>query len=1502
MTSAPEPHMDGEPVGVDEPPEPARKRRRVVRTLGGILAWCLVVAVVAVVWILQGAGGQRLALDAVLSRVERSLAGELSVQGIRSNSLLFSATLTGVRLEAAEGRPFFEADSVEVRYSALGLLRGRRSLVGLTLWSPRIEVSTYPGDDGPNVSRLLLPADGGRGAGTPRDMPLGTVVIHDGLLAVLSPANGTPSARIPTVPVPDGAGVLRRLALEAIQGEWRDAVLHTGDEVRFTAALDAVAMDVMLLEEPLRIVDGSGNFAFGSAGVEFGAATVDLPGSRLSGSLRLGPTSAGEPWRFFTDLNAATGDLDDLRWLDSRIPAGSFTGRFEVRTSDAIDVVFHRLEAEVEGSQLAAEGAFRFDSGLEFRDFNVTASPLAVSRLEPWLGRTLPIDGWLSGRLVLDGTPSALATNGNLTLVPTGYGGRPTSADVGGVLHLGGNPGATDFAGRLDPLNFNLLQALLPSVSIRGAGSVAFEVSGRAEDGFRFTSDLVERRNPLATTRVHAEGTAVRDSLRLWNFDVEGKLTPLSLELANQVYPALEVQGDLRGTVHLSGPLQDLRATAEVDVAGGRVTVDAGADLTSLARGYQLDLQVDAVDFAQVVSRVPAPATWTGQVVVMGSGLTPDSLEAEISLAGGHSRVGRLYVDTVGASLHTSAGLLHVDSLFALLGGVSVGGSGAVGLAGAHEGEASFWFETDSLIHLRSIFMGDSVIARDELSALDREVLRFEGIDPDTLPLAEEVAMSGAVSGTVDVYGALDDLDVTLSARLQDGVFRQQSLGEAEILLEAQGLPARSGEWNLVADAADLDLARWAYEGAHVELRGEGASGSGWFEVRRTEVERYGASGGFSVDSAGGSIDLELATARVDSVQWSLERPTRLTWDSSFVRVDDLVATSDAVDPGRITASLVLSRASDSDFTLGMDGVKLGRLARLAQFDSRVVAGDMNVAIRVRGPGDDPTIDANVTAESILYGDLSADRVVSEVRYAGRAAEVSAEAWSKGRSVLTAAGTIPIDLSLVVTENRVPSLDSMEVRVEADSLEVAGLLATVSALENVDGWVSGGLDIGGTILDPAPSGTLRVERANWAVPALGVRHTNVSGLMTLFPDRTVEVSMASRGSGTSEITGRLNFSTVANPALDLTIAFQQFPAVNRRDLTGTISGATTLTGTFRRPVIRGSLSVDQGALFLEEFARSAQVVDLTDPSLFQASDTLGITGRPLIAELRNPFMDSLRVDVELAVDRNTWLRSPEMNVEIGGDLTMVYDRSEREVVMVGDLGALRGSYSVLGRRFEVETGSVGFIGVPGINPTLDIEAISRIRRVDGDPLDVTATVTGTLIQPRVTLSSEEQGLGESDLVSYLIFGRPTHELATGQQAALGGAVAGAWSVATGTVATAFSTAVAQGVGIDYLSISQAGDFAGFQGFQGSFAGTQVEVGQYLSADVFVVVVLRPLQDQTANSGAFGGARVEWALSDNLTLEGFIEDRFLRNQSLGAADLAPLARRVLGVFVFREWGY
>jgi autotransporter translocation and assembly factor TamB len=148
--------------------------------------------------------------------------------------------------------------------------------------------------------------------------------------------------------------------------------------------------------------------------------------------------------------------------------------------------------------------------------------------------------------------------------------------------------------------------------------------------------------------------------------------------------------------------------------------------------------------------------------------------------------------------------------------------------------------------------------------------------------------------------------------------------------------------------------------------------------------------------------------------------------------------------------------------------------------------------------------------------------------------------------------------------------------------------------------------------------------------------------------------------------------------------------------------------------------------------------------------------RPVVDAAQNPFIQNLFVQVDLEIGRDFWLRSREMDVEIGGALLATFDRRKREIVMAGSLGAERGNYNSFGRQFQVVGGSVEFVGTPGINPELNIQAVTRFRRPGGEPLNISASVEGTLLSPTVVLSSDAQpAIAQSDLISYLIFGRPS---------------------------------------------------------------------------------------------------------------------------------------------------
>lgn len=1451
--------------------------------------------------------GQRAVLDLLLDRVRGGLAGSLTIEDIRSPSLLDGAVLVGVHLEAEGGRPFLDADSVRLRYALLGLVGSRPRVRSLTLYGPHVRITRYAGEETTNVQRLLVPsAPDSAAAGAPAGLvSLGRVFVEGGLLEVLTPAEGRISPRLPTVPAPEGEGRLRRIALEGLDLSLRDVHLRPAAEDRVEAEIEALSTDLSVLDRPLRLVGVEGRLRFGDAGLRIDSAAFRLPGSQLEGDLALGAPE-GEAWGLRLEVRTeGSASLTDLSWLDARIPEGVWRGGASVTVADGVRVGLRDTRVELEAGRFSADGGVEVGREVVLDGLEVRASPLRVARLEPWLGRRLPFDGWLSGRASLSGPLSALAAEGRVSLVSSGHAGGPTTADFGGTLHLGRDPGVTSLHATLDPVNYVTLGAFLPDLHLAGTGRIVLDAGGRVDDGLRFVADVGHRLDSATVSRLLARGSVRRSAEGRWVTDVQGDLAPLALALLGGTAPSLGLRGEASGPIRVSGPTDALRVTGELEVGGGTALVEGGIDALAPAEGYRLDVRLDGVVASRVVGALPEPTEWTGHLRVDGAGLTPEALDARIGLVASGSRVGGLHVDTMTARLQATAGLLTVDTLEAELGGVRVRGSGDLGMVGDAEGRATLELRSDDLSGLRPIFRGDVVVARDSLQSLDLELLRFQGVDVDTLPTQAEVAMSGALQGEVVLSGSLERLDVRGSALVRDLVYGVERLESGEVTVDLRRVGSEEREGRVAASLRNLDMEGRDFQEVVADLDVAGRAAEGTLSITRRGAERYDLEGSFALDTlGGGEVHLGRATFAVDSLAWYLARPATVAWDRAGVTFEDFAMTREGHDPMSLAARGRLAWEGSSDLAIDLQGLHLDRVAHIAQVRGPRMAGHLDLALTMTGPASGPLIDGWFEVHEPRYGDLVLDAVSGEIAYGDRSAEIRLEASDEARRVFLAEGTVPVDLAPDARGRRLVDRP-MDVTVEADSLDAAVALSWLDVLQDVHGVVSGDFRIGGTLERPEPSGVLALEGGSWAVETLGVRHTDVEGSLTLNADRTVDVSLASRqAEGESRVDGRVTLEPLNDPGLDLTIGLRNFVAVNRRDVVGHVSGEVHLGRTYRRPLLGGQLSVDHGTLFLEEFARSAEVVDLSDPRFGLMVDTAALSGRPLLEGLNNPFMQNLRVDVNLSVPRDLWLRSEDMNVEMGGDLIVSYDRSERDIVLVGELQALRGSYSVLGRRFQVEGGTVGFIGTPGINPLLDIEAVARIRRIETQPLDVTATVSGTLTQPRVTLSTEEQGIAESDLVSYLVFGRPSYQL-TGDPLA-GGGVAGAAAGATasfvsGTLATRLGAALSEQIGLDYLSISQVGQYGIATGvLGGSFAGTQVEVGQYIGENVFVVLIFRA-PDQSGSQDVFGGARVEVQMTDDYNVQGFWEDRFLRSRAGGFGELYE-DEKIVGVFIFREWGY
>ncbi len=1510
-----------------------RSLERLLRLLFRLAFLGAVGVLLLLVLLTQTNWGRERVLHVVIGRLEGSVHGELRVGGLSSPGLLRGFTLRQVRILGENGRTFLRADSVRAGISASALLRGDIVLTRVNLWSPRVTLERLPGEDLFNAVSIFSPPappdSADRGAGLVDSVSTGPVgrrrtilfrglEIHEGSVEILTPltAEERSSGRVLVAPGPDGSPSMRRMSFRDMEVGLGTVTIQAPDQEGEHFELLSLSLVGEVWPDPFRITQAAGELRREGSHLVGALRSLELPDSRAEGTLQV---SWGEEGGTRTEVR---GDLHplamaDISFLEDRLPAGSARGPFGLRLDDrGVDFDFEGTELTSPQGWIHAQGGLLLGKTIGFRGLGLELRNLDVAVTDPWLVEPLPLRGELSGALDLDGGMDTLDVAADLNLTDPDSVGT-TRAQVSGALYLAGGFGAEDLRITLAPLEWGTLASLSPAMTLRGPGALRVEATGSLAGGMgvRAEATQVGSGTDFGPTRVTAEGLIRRDSTG-FVLDLAGELRPLSLTTLRRSFPRLPLTGEYSGSVNVIGPLSDLLISAELETSAGPLVARARFDAQRPGDHYSLETEADGFLLSRVLPSLPEPTRVSGRIEGSGKGLSADDLEGEASVFVRNGEVGSLHVDTAVVEVRVRDGTLVLDSLVAETGLGRVDGGGSFGVApGAAPGELRVQVRSDSLSALRPFLMEEPPLVLDELSPFERRTLASTGVDLDTLPTAADIAVDGRAQGRVVLRGGFRAFTGEGEVEFQDLRLRSDYVSSGSVSFTARGLPG--DDWGLQGllrtDSVEIRTRR--FHGTEAEVDLSRWAGRVRVAVQRGPDEDYQAQGTFVLDSVGGgTANLDELTLRFDSARWNLGGPASFAWGREGYRVRDFRLIRPGDRNMRIEADGFLPLEGVGDFRVEVDQLSLTRLARLAQIETPM-EGQLSFQGRLTGPPDAPQATGSIQGENVRVGEFALGGFESSLGYDQEKLTLDLQADNGGRRVLTARGYFPADLRIRDAGPRIPDAP-VDITLMVDSFPAATALAMVESFQEVRGAVSGEVHLGGTTGDLAPNGSLTLTDGSALLPALGVRQNGVAAEFTLTPDGAVQVQGSARSRGTAQVTGSVSLSQVSDPGLDLHVEARDFLAVNRRDVQARLSGSLDITKTYRRPRVEGQLTVEQGVLMVEEIARSAEVVDLSDPAFFDVVDTALVTLTPILQAGQNPFLQNLQLSVGLDMAQDSWLRGRDLNVEMAGNLQVSWDRTERDLAMVGDLQAVRGVYSVFGRQFQVRQGTVSFQGTPGINPSLDIQAVNRLRMPDFQEgtLEIIATVKGTLLTPRVSLSSNAPfTIAESDLVSYLIFGRPTYALTSGQSsvaqkassallAAAGGATA---NLGLGLLARDLSSVLARDVGLDYLAISQGQEGAGFgaAALKGTVAATQVEIGQYLTQDIFAAVILRPLSGLGgANQTQFAGLRTEWRLSDAWTLEGFVEDRWLRSPLFRAVDAAFRSELIKGFFLYREWGY
>jgi translocation and assembly module TamB len=1523
--------------------------RRLFRLLV-VLSVIFVLGVLAV-WVLTNTDfGRERVRKFALGRLQGATHGIVKIGAIHGN-LLTGATLADVSITDSAGRPFLAADSLSGRYVLRGLLSKRIYLDDVTLYRPRVVVEKLPGGEW-NYRRLwpqekpsgpvdTLPGWGSWVKFTNLTVLNGDVVVR----SPWEPRTGL-SARVRDSVIADALAGGSRLAIVRAPGGFQKVIelaqvngkyplVRIADPDFENRLIQVAAMSTKAYPfrpPPADIRALTGNFEFNDDSLWWKGAGVQLPASNLrgdgmynisNGDMRL--TLAASPARFA-----------DFKWLYKDFPeSGGGTLGLQVQWKGATqDYVVRNADVRTGSAYLTGNIGVTVADTVFFHDADVRFSGVTTRQIEDLVpGAKSPRQGVLAGHAKFAGTFKRLdLATADITFdASRGGTSHVLASGIIGVRGADNTVSASNLRLRLAPLQVDLLKVILPTMPVGGTLAGTLTLNGSGDRQLVMSNlDIVHQDGP---NRSHATGRFAVHTTGRRSIDVDIVANPLALAELRKFVPSIPFIGLASGPVHAHGPLDALVVDTRLSLPGGATfALDGTVDFQSKELGYDVRIASTDLNLSRVVSGTPVTSL-TGGGTARGRGFKPATMYSELSFAFGPSSVDTIAVDSLNVQATLANGLAQVARAELRANGARADVSGQFGLDASHSGSLTYAVEVDSLgtlsPYIPALGADTGVVTpRPKLAA---EILRRALADSARVDKETEVARAvsgaamprvqvdtpvaiprGLVAGSVQakgtIVGSLDHF--TLEGTLTGAGIVARGNAARHVQATYSWVDARTANAKMnVSVAADTVSAYgFAFDSVTADLSYLKPSGTIAVRVRQGNERDYALRGDFTLDNARNELRLADVALRFDTTSWRTTHPAAIRWGGRGIEVVNLELTSGPVQ--RLYANGLLPTEGPANFELAVTNFNVANIADLLQSDLQAT-GIVSFDAHVQGTAANPRVRGTLSLVDATYKGTGVPDISGTFDYADRQLAVNATAVdSTGRKLATINGTVPIDLALSgVTGSRLLDLP-INVSLMSDSLPLDLIPQLTDAVTDVKGRALGNVRIGGTLKHPVLNGEVTLVGGQFKLAFTGTTFSNVNGHLRMTGDSVFVDSVTAMSGGPIRLTGTVAVGNWREPALNLFLTADD--AVVLDDKRGKIyaSAGLRVSGPIDSAYVSGQVTVTHGVFYIPE-TNGKKLVSAGDPSLFAVLDTSIVSQRDIFPA-QSSLLENLRVDVDLVVKRNTWVRSRDANVEIFTDGPMRVSVLGVALTLVGALDADRGEYTFLSKRFQIKRGSALFIGAPDLNPTLQITAEYVVKQPTG-ATNIQVLIGGTLENPRISLTSDAQPpLSQSDLLSYLAFGSTSGSLLQSGQTSLtqGGNlinVAGSrmFGLAIGEALNQVEGDAARSLGVDVFNVTP-GDvpvLAGQSGVTQFVTGTEIEAGKYLNPNTYATVIVSP--------GAFvlngGGLKVPPGVTlSHRTSKGYRYEvtygpRYILNPpTLSGQTVSGIGQ--FGAFVIREWRF
>lgn len=524
--------------------------------------------------------------------------------------------------------------------------------------------------------------------------------------------------------------------------------------------------------------------------------------------------------------------------------------------------------------------------------------------------------------------------------------------------------------------------------------------------------------------------------------------------------------------------------------------------------------------------------------------------------------------------------------------------------------------------------------------------------------------------------------------------------------------------------------------------------------------------------------------------------------------------------------------------------------------------GRASLSLNMDGHQDNFVMDGNAALSEMEMAPFALSTISASFNYPGDTASFDVAIHNIEGDSITINGITPLRMQLA-DSLLIHWPQTFRGHIETRKTRLGGFFLEKEDLDLPKALLTINMDIEGGVSNPHFKGSLDIEKGELPLPEYGVNYKDIR-LKLSVDDTDVKLdSLFIRHlKGTFLAQGALAMDTSLLKgkitSTNMTVKAREFFVTRHRDYEVQIDADAFFKDEDNDPTFGGKVKVLRSSFNLPALLKMTEDRGkLNDPLLVQSlkdgerkkqDEALDTTQN--VQELpQKPtvLMDQLTGTIRLDVPRNTWIHSPDMQMELYGNLDVV--KNSRVFELFGSLGIHRGFYTLYGKKLVIQEGELTFTGGETLNPSVDLEADYTFRDKERLKRVLTLSVGGTAKDPQISFVLDDVPLPEADAMAYLLFGQPFDDLNYGNQEGVSNAMPS--RILTGLLSSQLSKTIGSTFNLDMIEID-AGD---------NWQNTTFMVGKYITNDLFVTY-----------QRSFGQAENESITPETITLEYEISRR------------------------------